>query len=252
MDEKFDTFNDFVMQYDMNEQMIAYKYNHTYRTVHQAEEITRSLSLTEEDRELASIIALLHDVARFRQWTDYKTFDDHKSFDHGDEGVKILFEEGEIEKYNIDKKYYNIIKTAIRLHNKLDYNEEELSAKELLHTKIIRDADKIDIIYSFSTQRLLEIESDDSPISDKVINKIKNHQLVNKVEVETKNDRVIMELALVYDLNFKYSLKKVYEENYLVKMIESFKNKELFQEYIDEINEYMKGEIENDRQEIQS
>ena len=59
-----------------------------------------------------------------------------------------------------------------------------------------------------------------------------------------------MELALVYDLNFKYSLEKVYKENYLGKMIESFENKELFEPFIKEINEYMKGEIENVREEI--
>ena len=250
MNENFDIFDEFVMKYDMNIDMIAYKYNHSYRTVHQAEEIARSINLSEEDKELASLIALLHDIARFKQWTEYKTFDDHKSFDHGDEAIKILFDEKEIEKYNVDKKDYDIIKKAIKYHNKLEYNEEELNEKEKLHAKIIRDADKIDIIYSFSTQRLLEIKSDGSPISDKVSEKIKNHKLVNKEDIVTKTDRVIMELALVYDLNFKYSLEKVYKENYLGKMIESFENKELFEPFIKEINEYMKGEIENVREEI--
>ena len=250
MNENFDIFDEFVMKYDMNIDMIAYKYNHSYRTVHQAEEIARSIKLSEEDKELASLIALLHDIARFKQWTEYKTFDDHKSFDHGDEAIKILFDEKEIEKYNVDKKDYDIIKKAIKYHNKLEYNEEELNEKEKLHAKIIRDADKIDIIYSFSTQRLLEIKSDGSPISDKVSEKIKNHKLVNKEDIVTKNDRVIMELALVYDLNFKYSLEKVYKENYLGKMIESFENKELFEPFRKEINEYMKGEIENVREEI--
>jgi hypothetical protein len=33
-------------------------------------------------------------------------------------------------------------------------------------------------------------------------------------------------------------------------MIESFKNKEIFEPYIKEINEYMKGKIENVREEI--
>ena len=44
MEENFDTFNDFVMTYDLNEEMITYKFNHTYRTVHQAEEIARRQS----------------------------------------------------------------------------------------------------------------------------------------------------------------------------------------------------------------
>ena len=92
MNENFDVFDEYVQNYDMNERMIGYKYNHSYRVVHQAEEICRSLNLDTEERDLASNIALLHDIARFRQWTDYKTFNDEDSFDHGDEGVKILFE----------------------------------------------------------------------------------------------------------------------------------------------------------------
>ena len=247
MNENFDVFDEFVMSYDMNEDMIAYKYNHSYRTVHQAEEIARSLNLDEEDKELASFIALTHDIARFRQWSDFKTFEDHKSFDHGDEGVKILFDEGQIEKFNIDEKYYDIIKTAIKFHNKKLLDENGLSEKEILHSKIIRDADKIDIIYSFSTQRLLEIESDDSVINDKVMESIKKHELINKEDVVGKNDRIVMELGLVYDLNFDYSIKKIYEENYLGKMVDSFSNKEIFMPYLDEINEYMKGRIENAR-----
>lgn len=247
MNENFDVFDDFAMSYDMNEDMIGYKYNHSYRTVHQAEEIARSLNLDEEDKELASIIALLHDVARFRQWTEFKTFEDHKSFDHGDEGVKILFEEGEIDKYKIDEKYYDVIKTAIKFHNKKLLDESGLSDKEILHSKIIRDADKIDIIYSFSTQRLLEIQSDDSVISEKVKECFNKHELINKEDINNKNDRIIMELGLVYDLNFNYSIKRIYEEDYLGKLVDSFNNKEIFKPYLDEINKYMKGRIENAR-----
>ena len=51
MNENFDIFDEFVMKYDMNIDMIAYKYNHSYRTVHQAEEIARSINLSEEDKE---------------------------------------------------------------------------------------------------------------------------------------------------------------------------------------------------------
>ena len=79
MNENFDIFDEFAMSYDMNKEMIAYKYNHSYRVVHQAEEIARSLDLSDEDKELASFIALVHDIARFRQWTEFETYDDHKT-----------------------------------------------------------------------------------------------------------------------------------------------------------------------------
>ena len=118
MNENHDAFDDYVMKFDMNERMIQYKYNHSYRVVHQAEEICRSLNLDTEERDLASTIALLHDIARFRQWTNYKTFSDADSFDHGDEGVKILFDEGEINNYIVKKDDLDVLKVAIKNHNK--------------------------------------------------------------------------------------------------------------------------------------
>ena len=36
-----------------------------------------------------------------------------------------------------------------------------LSVKETLHSKIIRDADKLDILYAFSNPRILELNEDD-------------------------------------------------------------------------------------------
>ena len=75
--------------------------------------------------------------------------------------------------------------------------------------------------------------------------------LVNKEDVQNKNDRIIMELALVYDLNFKYSLRRVYEEKYLYKMIDELYNKDLFMPYVDEIYEYLKNEIEKDETNIE-
>ena len=118
MNENHDAFDEYVLKFDMNERMIAYKYNHSYRVVHQAEEICRSLELDTYERDIASLIALLHDIARFRQWKDFKTFNDSESFDHGDEGVKILFDEGEINNYQVDKKEYDVVKKAIKNHNK--------------------------------------------------------------------------------------------------------------------------------------
>lgn len=64
--------------------------------------IASKSNFNKEDIELATIAGLLHDYARFEQWTKYHTHDDSKSVDHGDLAVKILFPD-EIKKY-IDNK----------------------------------------------------------------------------------------------------------------------------------------------------
>ena len=241
MEENYDVFDQFVMKYDMEEKMIAYKYNHSYRVVHQAEEICRSINTDTVERDLASFIALVHDIARFRQWTEYKTFDDFKSFDHVDEGEKILFEEGMINEFNVSKDDYNVIKVAVRNHNKLSI-EDGLNERELFHSKIIRDADKIDILYAFSTNRLLEVTEDEGlGITDEVRDEFLRHVPVVKKNCKNKNDRVLMLLSLIYDLNFDYSKERIKNEKYAEKIFEHLKNKKLFKEYKDELLKYMKG-----------
>ena len=48
------------------------------------------LDLTQEEVEIASLIGLLHDIARFEQYTQYGTFKDLQSIDHGNLGAEIL------------------------------------------------------------------------------------------------------------------------------------------------------------------
>ena len=242
MNENHDAFDNYVLKFDMNERMIAYKYNHSYRVVHQAEEICRSLELDTYERDIASLIALLHDIARFRQWTDYKTFNDHESFDHGDEGVKILFDEGEIKNYQVSKEEHEVIKKAIKNHNKLKLDTTNMNEREKMHSMIIRDADKIDIIYSFSTNRLLELDEDEEEISEKIKEDFFNHLDVLKTDIKNKNDKIIMLIALVFDLNYDYSKERILNEKYLNNMYNHLKHKKIFKPYIEEAIRYLKGE----------
>ena len=246
MNEDFDAFDEYAMQYDMDEEMIVYKYNHTYRVVHQAEEICRSINLDTEERDLASLIALLHDIARFKQWTEYQTYKDALSFDHGDMGAKILFEDGLIKKFNAKEEDYDLIKKAIINHNKFEINKE-FNDREKLHCKIIRDADKIDIIYAFSTWKLLRAEEDDENITEEVKDDFFRHESVLKAHVKNKNDVIALMFSMVFDLNYEYSENRILEEKYLEKFYEGLKHKEIFKPYLDEAIKYLKGKKKNVR-----
>ena len=246
MDENYDAFDDYVMTFNLDEHMIAYKYMHSYRVVHQAEEICRSINLDTEERDLASLIALLHDIARFKQWTEYQTYKDALSFDHGDMGAKILFEDGLIKKFNAKEEDYDLIKKAIINHNKFEINKE-FNDREKLHCKIIRDADKIDIIYAFSTWKLLRAEEDDENITEEVKDDFFRHESVLKAHVKNKNDVIALMFSMVFDLNYEYSENRILEEKYLEKFYEGLKHKEIFKPYLDEAIKYLKGKKKNVR-----
>ena len=122
------------------------------------------LNLDKENIELAKLIGLLHDIGRFEQIKQYNTFSDKDSIDHGKLGVEILFKQGKIRNFIKSAKYDEIIKKAILNHNRKEI-EKGLNPKELLHSKIIRDADKIDILYimTFEEKRTV-FQSEDQEV----------------------------------------------------------------------------------------
>ena len=129
--------------------MCILKVNHTMRVMELCGLIAESLKLSKEDIELAKTCGLVHDIARFEQWKRYQTFADIESIDHGDFGVEILKENDFIRKFNKDEKLDNLILKTVKNHNKYKL-EENLSEREKLFCNIVRDADKIDILYLYT------------------------------------------------------------------------------------------------------
>lgn len=85
-----DEFLNYTKKYDLSNENIKRKQLHSLRVMQISENIARSLNLNEEGVTLAMLIGLLHDIARFEQYTQYQTFKDFISFDHGDYALKIL------------------------------------------------------------------------------------------------------------------------------------------------------------------
>ena len=191
MNDNLDEFDKYVMSFDLEDKMIEYKYKHSYRVMHECDEISYTLNLDEDDNYLACLIGLLHDYGRFEQWKQYKTFNDNESIDHAVLGCKLLFDDGDIKNYKLGTEDYDIVKKAILNHNKYSI-DSDLSVKETLHSKIIRDADKLDILYAFSNPRILELNEDDSELSSEVIIEFKKHKLVKNEYVKTVNDKILV------------------------------------------------------------
>ena len=240
MNENFDAFDDYAMKFDFNEDAIRRKYEHSYRVMENSDKIVYSLGLEEDDSFLACIIGLLHDIGRFKQWTEHKTFNDLESFDHAKYAGKLLFEENLIKKFNLEENNYDLVRIAIENHNKFEIDKSIKDEHILLHSKIVRDADKIDILYQLSNPKIIKIEECKDKISDNVIKSFKEHKCVKNEDMKNKNDNIIGILSLVFDLNFDYSKKIIIEKEYLERMFEYLENKDLFKEYFDEAIKFIK------------
>ena len=207
-------FLKYTENYDLNNEHIKAKQQHSLRVIEISKKIAQGLGLPCEEIELATIIGLLHDVARFEQYTIYGTFKDIESIDHGDFGAQIL--EKDIRKYIEKNEYDGIIIKAVKNHNKFKI-EEGLTEKELLFAKIIRDADKIDILYQSVVRfwRGNEQMVENSVISEDVITAIQNLSQVKRRKGQTAIDNVISVIAFIFDLNFKSSFQILKEEDYI-------------------------------------
>ena len=223
-------FNSYYRTFDNEIADIRRKYEHTFRVVMYACEIAESLDLPKEDVELAMKCALFHDIARFKQWSEYQTYEDAKSFDHGDMGYSILKELGINDE---------IILISTKYHNKYDI-PNDLDERTMMFCNITRDADKLDIM---NTQAL-ECNDVNYYINDDILTSFREHKLLSNKLMDEKTDvfLILLCLAFIFDMNFKGSLEIVKNKNLVnIKCDQILKrfNKDEIKEIKDICNKYI-------------
>ena len=184
------------------------------------------MKLSEEDIKLAQLIGLLHDIGRFEQVRRYNTFVDKDSVNHGELGVKILFEDGLIRNFIEDNKYDELIKKSILNHNKNPKDIDVSNDRELLHTKIIRDSDKVDIVYFLTFEdKKAAWEKDDLSkdiITDEIYREFIEDKEINYAKRVTSADILVSHFAYIYDFNYEYSLEIISKNRYFEKIYKRF------------------------------
>lgn len=244
-------FLEYVKQFDVNNSNIERKINHSIRVKEISRKVAEKIQLQEEKIKLAELIGLLHDIGRFEQYTQYKTFNDYESIDHGDYGIEILKKKDYLRKYIKTDKYDNIILKAIKNHNKFQI-ENGLTPEELIYAKLIRDADKLDIFYEatdmFWKENIEEIES--GIISKDIEEQIKNRKVIKREKGRNykRIDKVLSTIAFIFDLNYKESFIILKENNYINEGLNQFQfknieTKEKIEQIKDIANKYIDEKI---------
>ena len=200
------------------------KKEHSFRVAGLSVQLAGKLEFNFEEQKLAYFTGLFHDIGRYRQLEEFNTFHDAKSVDHAEYSIQVLKEEKVLDKFEIENG--ELILTAILNHNKLKL-PEKLSGQELKFAKLIRDADKMDILkvltdyYSnrnATPNHTLTWELPKGTYVSKAVSKeILDGKLVSKKNVVSEIDVKIMQMSWVYDLNyrptFEYLLKKRFMES---------------------------------------
>lgn len=238
-------FIKYTENYDLQNERLKGKQIHSIRVMEISKQIAEKLGLSQDEIELAKLIGILHDVARFEQFTKYNTFKDMQSIDHGDLGAEILAKD--IRKYIETKEYDEIIFKAVKNHNKFKI-QEGLSEKEELFAKIVRDADKIDIFYQ-SVERFWKGEEDvveNSIISKDLMEQFKNFSQIKRRNKETEIDKIVMVIAFIFDMNFKASFQIIKQEDYINKTLDRYNFKDEYtKQKVEEIRKVANRYIES-------
>lgn len=230
-------FKNYVYKYNMDDSNISCKYYHSLRVKNFSKEIALYEKLSKDDVKLAIIIGILHDYGRFEQWMNYNTYSDVNSIDHGELAVQLLFDKGDITNFYNKEADYNIIKTAIKYHNKIDI-PLSLSNDETMFCKIIRDADKLDIFNLFIENKIL-FEEDNERISENIIDDFYNKKKIDYRDLKSKADKIILDLAMFYDINSKFSYKYIIENKIVERLFEQIEDKEKYKEFFEHVNRYV-------------
>ena len=241
-------FKKYVSNYDPEDDKIKIKIVHTQRVASIAKEIAKKLGLNKEDEQLAELIGLLHDIGRFEQAKRYHTFIDKDSVNHGELGVQILFQEGNIRNFIEDTQYDEIIRKAILNHNRDRKNLEFSNKREEIHSKIIRDADKTDILYVLTTaDKKLVWGKDDlsqEKMSDEIFREFMEEKEINYEERKTAVDLLVSHFAYVFDFYDKGSLQIVKEKGYFEKLYQRFQfADQKTKERMEQIYKIVQGQI---------
>jgi len=223
-------FQDYVATFrceqDEDQRNIDLKIDHTHRVCQEIVSLAREQGLNEEQICLAETIALFHDIGRFEQYKKYKSYCDLATEDHAQLGIKVLTTNGTLD--HVEPSLKQLILCAIANHNRAVI-PDGISSDCLLFTKLLRDADKLDIwkvvtdYYKAIDQMpnaVIELNLPNSPgISDKVYDDIMAQKIVKKEHIINLNDFKLLQIGWIFDINFSSTFRKVKERKYVEQLL---------------------------------
>lgn len=196
------------------QEAVLLKEKHTGYVTSIARDLAKHLGISDFDCQLAEIIGLYHDVGRFRQFSIYRTFSDAESEDHAALGLRVLDASPHLK--SLDTLSEDIVRYAIFWHNKKEILDVK-SRRHLFFAKLIRDADKLDI-YRVLRSSLTAPTTDG--ISPDFLEKFCRGEQVDYTQIRTQEDRKLVRLMWVYDINFSWTLKKIVQCHYIRDIIQ--------------------------------
>ncbi|NJD39010.1 MAG: HD domain-containing protein [Geobacter sp.] len=201
---------------------IRLKEEHTRRVVACMAEIAAGEGLDAPQTLKALSIALLHDVGRFPQYRRWRTFRDSESDNHARLSVEVIRKERLLSFLSEEEQLE--IEEAVRFHNLLELPQRFASSSDRF-TRLIRDADKLDIWWVFleyyrqpqeERASAVGLGFPDLPeVTPACLDALAAGEVVRLEQARVLNDFKLLQISWVYDLNFSTTRRLLRERAYL-------------------------------------
>jgi len=204
------------------------KVEHTNRVHAIATDIAEASGVSGRVHLAARIAALLHDVGRFPQYKQYRTFRDAESANHARLSVRHALRENMLGEVPPDLR--RVVLGAVFLHN-VRTLPTTLPPDTLAVARIVRDSDKLDIfsvmIAHFSQEEpehpevALHVKPHPTAYSQEVLTALLKGETGDYRKIVWVNDFKLMVVGWLYDLNYQRSCQMLHDLGYLDTIFES-------------------------------
>jgi len=217
------------------------KIRHTYEVVRNIEEIAIQEGMDERTVQLARVIALLHDLGRFRQFMEFGTFDDTKSLNHAELSVRVIEKEG-FGKL-IPEEERDVVTRSILQHNQPEITVSPEN-KAALYSRLLRDADKIDI---WKLQSKMDVvyalgefgSQDQYTVPAGILDCFREKRIVRLEMAGSLNDFRLLRLGWIFDMHFRATFRHLVRKDYATRILSKIPASPELRKITGIINQYM-------------
>ena len=203
---------------------------------------------------LAELAAMCHDLGRFPQYQEFRTFKDSESVNHAHLSARILTQSSLLD--FLPKGERDSVLIAVRLHNVFQIPSGlPPEAEDLL--RLVRDADKLDIwrvfieyFYAPEHERASAagLGFPDLPdCSPDVLAAVGAGNMVQLSMLKSLHDFKLLQLSWVYDINFLSTLRLVKERGVLEQLAATLPSEKRVVEVLDRVRSYLELRLAGDR-----
>ncbi len=204
---------------------IDLKIAHTGRVCQVMDQLTAGENLPANTRLIAAMTALLHDVGRFPQYQQWRTFRDSDSDNHARLSIEVIREQRVL--HALPEAEQLLIEEAVRFHNLLELPETVKSPTRLF-LQLIRDADKLDIWRVFLDLDALDDDErasaaglglpDLPEITPACLEALEAQRVVRLDQCRVLNDFKLLQISWALDLWFSTSYRMLVERDYIPRL----------------------------------